>query len=744
MSACARTGCGGTILPHGYCGTCGHKAGPAVSPPTTPPTNKPPTAPTSSTPESRGTTPGSVPNSGRRRTPLGGGSVELPPLPPRDPDSDTPSLVEVPETKRFCRECREPVGRGVDGEPGPTEGTCPNDGVRFSFAPALSRGTLVAERYEVLRCIARGGQGWIYLTRDRHLSDQETDHLVVLKGLIDSDDPVAIKQAIEERRRLLQVKHPNIVKISDFVQHRDPRTGKLDGYIVMEYVEGRSLQQVFLDYRDEEGRRAPLSLPVVLTFGSDVLLALDHLHSHDLLYCDFKPDNALYTTTGEIKLIDFGAVVDARNPGDVLFGTRGFAAPELDRRGPSVASDIHTVGRSLAVLSFPFAGFSREENLYNLPARDTVPLLAEHDSYYRLLRRATHTVPEKRFGSAEEMRGQLEGVLLEVLAAADGKPRLTVSTQFAVELRTFGAEDAENERDGVDWTRVPEALPAPLVDPTDESAAHLAAIAGSDPDDMIAALRAIPVQSTEVRLQLVAALIAAGRLDQARVDLDDCAEELPGDWRIAWYRGIHAMAAGRPEDAVREFDAVYDALPGELTPKLALAAAAECAGEDDRAGELYGRVWRTDNRYVSAAFGLARVLRRKGDLAAAVDALDRVPDTSSQHRNAQIAAIRTRLAAEPDKPDLLDAAARLTTLELGIEQRAALSARILDATLTWVASGNGHHDRSGQVLGRALEERDLRFGLEKAYRDLATVTDDPDDKVALVRQANRVRPRTLF
>ncbi len=738
MSACARTDCGGTILPHGYCGTCGHKAEPVGPPPPPPP---PPDPDLDS--KSPGATSDPVTNPGRRdRNSIGGGVVDLPPLPPRDSGTDTPSLVEVPEDKRFCRECREPVGRGADGEPGPTEGVCPNDGVRFSFAPALTRGTLVTDRYEVVRCIARGGQGWIYLTRDRHLSDQETDHLVVLKGLIDTDDPVAVKQAIEERRRLLQVKHPNIVKINDFVQHRDPRTGKPDGYIVMEHVEGRSLQDLFRNHRDQHGHRAPLPLPHVLAFGVEVLQALDHLHSHGLLYCDFKPDNALYTGR-EVKLIDLGAVVDAKKPAGPLFYTRGFAAPELRQRGPSVASDIHTVGRSLAVLSFPFPGFSEEHNRYNLPARETVPLLAANESYYRLLRRATNTVPEKRFGSAQEMRGQLEGVLLEVLAAEDGKPRFTVSAQFAIELRAFGVE-AENGRGGVDWARVPEALPAPLVDPGDESATHLAAIATSDPDDMIAALRAIPVQSTEVRLQLVAARIAAGRLDRARTDLDDCARELPGDWRIAWYRGIHAMAAARPEDAVREFDAVYDALPGELTPKLALAAAAEYAGDDDRAGELYARVWRTDNRYVSAAFGLARVLRRRGDLAAAVGALDRVPDTSSRHRNAQIAAIRARLAAEPDKSNLLDAAARLTKLELGIEQHAALSAQILDAALTWVTNGNGHHDRSGELLGRALEERELRFGLEKAYRDLATVTDDPDRKVALVRQANRVRPRTLF
>jgi serine/threonine-protein kinase PknG len=290
---------------------------------------------------------------------------------------------------------------------------------------------------------------------------------------------------------------------------------------------------------------------------------------------------------------------------------------------------------------------------------------------------------------------------------------------------------------------VVQALPAPLVSPADPGAGYLAAIAATDPDDVIDAMRAIPLQSPEVMLQLVGAQVAAGHLAEAERDLDGYAADAPGDWRLSWYRGMIALAGGLPKDARLAFDAVYDALPGELTPKLALAAAAEWDGDDDRAEALYSIVWRTDDRYVSAAFGLARVLGRRKDLGSAVAALDGVPDTSSQHVLAQVAAIRARLAADLVKADLLDASARLERLTMGIERQARLSIEVLTAALNWVG-GNTTDERSGAVLGHAFEEKQLRLGLEQAYRALAKVSADTDRRIALVKQANKIRPRTWF
>ncbi|MBP2327650.1 serine/threonine-protein kinase PknG [Kibdelosporangium banguiense] len=606
----------------------------------------------------------------------------------------------MPESQRFCRTCGAPVGRERNGRPGLTRGFCTKDGTPFSFAPTLSAGDLV-DRYEIDRCIARGGQGWIYLARDTHLSDSGAEHHVVLKGLIDTEDQEAVEQAVQERRYLIDVDHPNIVKINDFVQHPDPLTGTMAGYIVMEYIDGRSLLELHRGHRDELGRRASMPLAHVLAYGLEVLQALGHLHEKGLLYCDFKPDNAMQTGD-QLKLIDLGAVVRADSLPRTFLGTPGYQAPEVEETGPSVLSDLYTVGRSLAVLSFKFEGFSGKFR-HTLPPQQDIPLLTEQESYYRFLRRATHPQPELRFSSAAEMRGQLEGVLLEVLSAQDQEARPAVSTWFTVERRTFGTD--AGVADQVDWSAVGQALPSPLVDPRDPGASYLAAIAAADPDDVIEMLVGIPVSSPEVVLQLAGARIAAGEIEAAREGLDDYAETAPHDWRVAWYRGLAALADGDPDEARTEFEMVYDALPGELPPKLALAASAEWDGDDRAAGPLYQRVWHTDNRYLSAAFGVARVSRRSGDLTAVMAALDDVPAGTQWHVPAKILVLR--------------------------------------AALDWVSANHDFSD-TGMVLGHPLEDRPLRFGLEKAYRDLAKVTDDIDRRIALVKAANKVRPRTLF
>ncbi len=373
----------------------------------------------------RGTRPGSGRSSRGR---LGAGLVEVPPVPSRDPAAAVLTNPQVPENRRFCGNCGQPVGQSRDGRPGLAEGFCRQCGARFSFSPKLEPGELVAGQYEVIGCLAHGGLGWIYLAKDRNVSDR----WVVLKGLLNTGDADALAAAVAERQFLAQVEHPNIVRIYNFVPHASRRDGETAGYIVMEYVGGKSLKQIRLEARQAGG---VVPLAHALAYAIEILPALGYLHDRGLVYCDFKPDNVIQTEE-QLKLIDMGGVrpIDGDGP---IYGTTGYQAPEIESEGPSPSSDLYTIGRTLAVLTLEFTGYQGEYR-YRLPAAS--PLLVQQESFARLLRRATDADPKRRFQSAGEMAEQVTGVLREVLSAADGEPRPAFSGLFSPELRPIGTD----------------------------------------------------------------------------------------------------------------------------------------------------------------------------------------------------------------------------------------------------------------------------------------------------------------
>ena len=173
----------------------------------------------------------------RRR--LGDGLVEIPRIEVIDPATAVMADPRVPESKRFCWKCNNPVGRSIDGRPANPAGRCGKCGTSFDFSPLLEPGDMVAGQYEVQGCIAHGGLGWIYLAIDRNVSDR----WVVLKGLLHFGNAEAHAVAVAERQFLAEVTHPGIVKIYNFVEH--PRADGVDtGYIVMEYAGGRTLRQI--------------------------------------------------------------------------------------------------------------------------------------------------------------------------------------------------------------------------------------------------------------------------------------------------------------------------------------------------------------------------------------------------------------------------------------------------------------------------------------------------------------------
>ncbi|WP_101392384.1 serine/threonine-protein kinase [Streptomyces sp. TLI_146] len=793
-------------------------------------------------------------SSGRSR--LGAGLVTVPGVPRPNPATAVMEHPEVPERKRFCSrsDCGAPVGRSRGERAGRTEGFCTKCGHPYSFVPKLHQGDIVHGQYEVVGCLAHGGLGWVYLAVDRAVSDR----WVVLKGLLDTGDQDAMAAAISERRFLAEIEHSNIVRIYNFVEHLDQRTGSMDGYIVMEYVGGKSLKEIANERRGPEGKRDPLPVEQACAYGIEALEALGHLHSRNLLYCDFKVDNAIQTED-QLKLIDMGAVRRMDDDESAIYGTVGYQAPEVAEAGPSVASDLYTVARTLAVLTFDFQGYT---NVFadSLPDPDNIEVFRTYESFYRLLVRATDPDPARRFASAQEMAEQLTGVLREVVALQTGRPRPALSTLFGAELRvtdttlfaeltgdvsalgaravpesrwarrraaangspkpdagaagalvytgagavpvavagptvtaalhpapgtgaavpatptatavvpaprTGGAPDAYGRpADGDGYLRPLDApatalaLPVPHVDPGDPNAGFLAGLMAAAPSELIAALRTAPANSVEKRLRELRARLDLGELVSAARSLESLEADHPDDWRVVWYRGVASLVSGDHENAALSFDAVYDAFPGEPTPKLALGVCAEVLGQLDNAAEYYRLVWTTDPSYVSAAFGLARVQLAAGDRTAAVSTLESVPEASIHYTAARVAAVRARLRRRAPGDALLDdlraAAGQVDALQhLGLDavRRERLATEVLGTALDWVLSGSrggpgkGERSRGGPsgetiLLGSELDERGLRFGLERSYRVLARLAGSGEERIELVERANRFRPRT--
>ncbi len=190
-----------------------------------------------------------------------------------------------------------------------------------------------AGRYRVADVLGRGGMAVVYLARDDEL--ERPVAIKVLAGHL-ADDPVFRDRFIREARLAAGLSHPNVVQIYD--------AGEDDGnpYIVMEYVDGRSLA-------DELDLEEPLDPARVVDLGVQVCAGLEHAHATGLVHRDIKPGNLLLNGGGTVKIADFGIARAAETTrltqmGSVL-GTAAYLSPE-QALGEEVtaAADIYSFG----------------------------------------------------------------------------------------------------------------------------------------------------------------------------------------------------------------------------------------------------------------------------------------------------------------------------------------------------------------------------------------------------------------
>jgi serine/threonine protein kinase len=295
----------------------------------------------------------------------------------------------------------------------------------------MTQPRLLGGRYELDGIVGRGGMAEVFRARDIRL-----DRIVAVKTL---RDDLARDQTFQARfRREAQsaasLNHPSIVAVYDTGEDMVGPTPV--PYIVMEYVDGRTLRDLLRDDRRLLPERA-------LEITDGVLRALDYSHRNGIVHRDIKPGNVMLTRSGDVKVMDFGiarAVSDAQatmTQTAQVIGTAQYLSPE-QARGERVdaRSDLYSTGCLLYELLTgrpPFTGDSPVAIAYQHVRENPVPpsrvdpeIPAWADS---IVLKAMAKDPGDRYQSAGEMRNDIQRALQGMPLAASPTPTRAVGYQ---------------------------------------------------------------------------------------------------------------------------------------------------------------------------------------------------------------------------------------------------------------------------------------------------------------------------
>ena len=267
----------------------------------------------------------------------------------------------------------------------------------------ITKGQKINDRYEIIRSIGEGGMANVYLGYDTILDRNVA--IKVLRGDLANDEKF-VRRFQREALSASSLAHPNIVEMYD--------VGEDDGtyYIVMEYVDGKTLKQLLK-------KRGTLTLSEAIDIMSQLTDGMAHAHDSYIIHRDLKPQNIMIKDDGQIKITDFGIAMALNSTQltqtNSVMGSVHYLPPEqASGKGCTIKSDIYSMGiifYELLTGSLPFRGDNAVEIALK-HMREPLPSLREENpaipqSVENIIRRATAKNPKNRYENARSMHEDL-------------------------------------------------------------------------------------------------------------------------------------------------------------------------------------------------------------------------------------------------------------------------------------------------------------------------------------------------
>ena len=267
----------------------------------------------------------------------------------------------------------------------------------------IAKGQKINDRYEIIRSIGEGGMANVYLGYDTILDRNVA--IKVLRGDLSNDEKF-VRRFQREALSASPLAHPNIVEVYD--------VGEDNGlyYIVMEYIEGKTLKQLLK-------KRGTLTLSEAIDIMLQLTDGMAHAHDSYIIHRDLKPQNIMIKDDGQIKITDFGIAMALNSTQltqtNSVMGSVHYLPPEqASGKGCTIKSDIYSMGIIFYELlsgSLPFRGDNAVEIALK-HMRDPLPSLREENpaipqSIENIIRKATAKNPKNRYADARSMHEDL-------------------------------------------------------------------------------------------------------------------------------------------------------------------------------------------------------------------------------------------------------------------------------------------------------------------------------------------------